>query len=79
MKPNASISVLRLRAFHGPGRLGRAQPLHRRGVRHPGRYPGPAGQVDDRDHPAVLDVELPAALARVLDHEVAQEPGGRPE
>jgi len=57
MKPNASVSVCALRAVHGPGPpRPPAARSPRRGAGYPGRHPGPPGQVDDRDHAAVLDV-----------------------
>ena len=43
----------------------------------PGRHPGPARQVDDRQRAAVLEVEPSAVLAAVLDDEAAQEAGRR--
>ena len=41
------------------------------------RQPGPAGESLDRQQTAALDVQHPLALAAVLEHEVAEEAGGR--
>jgi hypothetical protein len=67
-----------LRALQRPGRRRRAQPFPGGGAGHVRAQSGPARQVHDRDQPAVLEVELPSALAGMLDDEVAPEPGGRP-
>ena len=76
MKPNASVSVCASALSMVPAaRPPAAAPASRHG--DPGGHPGPPGEVDDRDHPASLEVELPAPLTRGLDDEVAQEPGGR--
>jgi hydrogenase maturation protein HypF len=69
----------RLALVQRPGRRGGPQPLQGGGAGHARAHPGPAREVHDRGDPAVLEVELPAPLAGVLDHEVAQESGGRPE
>ena len=55
----------------------RPQPLGGRGRRDARRHARPAGEVDDRDHPAVLEVQAAAPLAAVLDDEAAQEAGRR--
>src|SRR5690242_5238115 len=62
----------RIPAVQRPGRLGRAEPADGRAARDARGHPGPAREVDDGDHPAVLDIELAPTLTRVLDDEVAQ-------
>ena len=59
-------------------RLLRGSQARRRGRgAHAGRQPGPAGESLDRQQTAALDVQHPLALAAVLEHEVAEEAGGR--
>ena len=53
------------------------QTLWRRGTRRTGRHPRPPREVDDRDDAAVLEIELTAVLAAVLDDESAEEAGRR--
>ena len=65
------------RSARPPSRAG-AQALARRDRRRARRHARPPGEVDDRQQAAVLEVEPALVLARVLDDDVAQEPGRRP-
>jgi len=80
MKPNASVSVCASALVHGPGRLGRpaAAPASRRWLPRPPSRPTGPGRRSGSCRRCLMS-SCPAALARMLDHEVAQEPGGRPE
>src|SRR5947209_534597 len=56
----------------------RPQARDRGGAGYPGLDAGQPGEIDDRDDPAVLEVQASAMLAAVLDHEAAEEAGGGP-
>src|SRR3954463_12581323 len=82
MRPSSSVSTPAARAARSRAGVAlsaapAARPARRGAPRRAAREPGPAREVDDRDQPAVLEVEAALALAAVLDDEVAQEAGRR--
>src|SRR3954463_5275685 len=82
MRPSSSVSTPAARAARSRAGVAlsaapAARPARRGAPRRAARQPGPAGEVDDRDQTAVLEVEAALPLAAVLDDEVAQEAGRR--